>query len=35
MKGWVMVSPEGYTTDKSLQDWVDQGLAFALSLPPK
>ncbi|MBC8368078.1 TfoX/Sxy family protein [bacterium] len=35
MKGWVMVSPEGYATDKALQDWVDQGLAFALTLPPK
>jgi TfoX/Sxy family transcriptional regulator of competence genes len=35
MKGWVMVSPEGYASDKALQNWVDQGLSFALTLPPK
>lgn len=35
MKGWVMVSPEGYLADKDLKAWVDQGVAYALSLPAK
>lgn len=35
MKGWIMVSPEGYESDSQLQDWVEQGLEFAYSLPPK
>ena len=35
MKGWVIVSPEGYETDDALGAWVNQGVEFALSLPPK
>jgi TfoX/Sxy family transcriptional regulator of competence genes len=35
MKGWIYVSLEGYETDKELAHWVQQGVAFALSLPPK
>ena len=35
MKGWVSVGPGGYKTDRDLQDWVQQGVVFALSLPPK
>jgi len=35
MKGWVMVSPEGSSDDGDLQDWVTEGVTFALSLPPK
>jgi hypothetical protein len=35
MTGWVMVSAPGFVTDKALSDWVQQGLEFALSLPPK
>ncbi len=35
MKGWVMVSPSGYASDKALAAWVEKGVAFALSLPPK
>jgi TfoX/Sxy family transcriptional regulator of competence genes len=35
MKGWVYISPEGYTSDKDLADWLQQGIRFALSLPPK
>jgi TfoX/Sxy family transcriptional regulator of competence genes len=35
MNGWVMVSPDGYEDDAALQSWVDQGLAFARTLPPK
>jgi TfoX/Sxy family transcriptional regulator of competence genes len=35
MKGWVMVSCEGYESDRDLARWVKQGLRYALSLPPK
>lgn len=35
MKGWVSVDPGGYKAKSDLQDWVQQGVAFALSLPPK
>ena len=35
MKGWIMVSPKGYESDGQLQDWVEKGLAFAYTLPPK
>jgi len=35
MKGWVMVSPEGHNTAESLSYWIEQGVAFALTLPMK
>ncbi len=35
MKGWIVVEPKGLATDKALQGWVDEGVAFARSLPPK
>jgi hypothetical protein len=35
MKGWVMVSSEGYETDEDLFHWIQQGVHYALSLPPK
>ena len=35
MKGWVYVDPDGYETDEDLAAWVQQGIDFALSLPPK
>lgn len=35
MRGWVYVEPEGFATDEDLQYWVDQGVAYARSLPPK
>jgi TfoX/Sxy family transcriptional regulator of competence genes len=35
MKGWVVVTAEGYESDDDLLDWVHQGIAFAASLPPK
>ena len=35
MKGWVMVTSDGYDSDESLTSWVQQGLAFARSLPAK
>ena len=35
MKGWVFVGSAGWRTEKGLRRWVDQGAAFALSLPAK
>jgi TfoX/Sxy family transcriptional regulator of competence genes len=35
MTGWVTVSAPGFATDESLSEWLQQGLNFALSLPPK
>ncbi len=35
MKGWVIVKPAGYAADDDLQSWVEEGVEFALSLPPK
>jgi TfoX/Sxy family transcriptional regulator of competence genes len=35
MRGWLMVSPEGCESDDNLSGWVERGLDFALSLPPK
>jgi len=35
MKGYVYVEPEGFKTDKSLRKWVDKGIQFVKTLPPK
>jgi hypothetical protein len=35
MKGWIVVTPEGYDSDEELARWVEEGAAFALSLPSK
>ncbi len=35
MKGFVVVQPEGLDNKEGLQDWAQQGVEFALSLPPK
>jgi TfoX/Sxy family transcriptional regulator of competence genes len=35
LKGWVMVEPEGCATESALKAWVEQGVAFARSLPGK
>ena len=35
MKGWVVVAQEGLAADEDLTRWIDPGVAFALSLPPK
>jgi hypothetical protein len=35
MAGWIMVTPQGCATEKDLQTWVSQGLAFTRSLPAK
>lgn len=35
MRGIVYVNPKGVTSDANLEAWIDRGLAFAGSLPPK
>lgn len=35
MKGFVFVGAEGVRTDRALNRWVDRGVAYASSLPPK
>ena len=35
MTGWVVVSTEGCELDSDLKRWVNKGIAFAESLPPK
>jgi TfoX/Sxy family transcriptional regulator of competence genes len=35
MRGWVMVEPEGVASESDLRRWIEQGIQFALSLPPK
>ena len=35
MTGWVMVTPEGCAEEAALKEWVEQGVDFALTLPPK
>lgn len=35
MKGWLLVEPKGAKTDAALKAWVERGVAFATSLPPK
>ena len=35
MRGWVVVSSEGYKTKSALEEWVGRGFNFAKSLPPK
>ncbi len=35
MAGWVMVSLEGYEADLDLENWVNLGITYALSLPAK
>src|SRR3989304_10001362 len=35
MRGMVYVTPEGCRTDEALKRWVEQGLNFAETLPPK
>ena len=35
MAGWVMVSLGGYEADDNLEEWVNLGISYALSLPPK
>ena len=35
MKGWILVSAKGYASDKALEGWMEKGVKFAKSLPPK
>lgn len=35
MRGWIVVSPEGFSTADDLDAWIDQGVAFAKTLPRK
>ena len=35
MKGWVMVEPPSFSSKAELKQWVQTGLDFALTLPPK
>lgn len=35
MKGWVMVSPEGFADSRSLKSHVDVSIKFVSTLPPK
>lgn len=35
MRGWVMVASDGFADDDQLQSWIDQGVAYAESLPQK
>jgi hypothetical protein len=35
MQGWLQVAPDGHAEDDDLRRWVDRGVAFATSLPPK
>jgi TfoX/Sxy family transcriptional regulator of competence genes len=35
MAGWIMVAPQGCATESDLKTWIEQGLAFARSIPAK
>lgn len=35
MRGWVVVEGSAVAEDKVLGEWIDEGHAFAASLPPK
>jgi len=35
MKGWIYVMPEAIRSDEDLGIWVQRGIEFARSLPPK
>ncbi|MGH8776651.1 MAG: TfoX/Sxy family protein [Jiangellaceae bacterium] len=35
MKGWIVVDADRLTKDDDLRHWVDRGVSFARSLPPK
>jgi TfoX/Sxy family transcriptional regulator of competence genes len=35
MRGWLRVEADAVRTKKQLAAWVDRGVAFARSLPPK
>jgi TfoX/Sxy family transcriptional regulator of competence genes len=35
MEGWLRVEPEGVGTKRQLERWVQRGVGYARSLPPK
>jgi TfoX/Sxy family transcriptional regulator of competence genes len=35
MRGMVYVDPGGFASPQALQEWVESGLRFAASLPPR
>lgn len=35
MSGWIVVEPAGVADDGQLDGWVQRGVAFARTLPPK
>lgn len=35
MTGFVLVGPEGFESDQALEAWLELGLAFVATLPPK
>lgn len=35
MRGWVLISDNGYSTTSDLKYWIDRGVSYAVSLPPK
>jgi hypothetical protein len=35
MRGWLLVDARGHAEDEGLRRWIDRGLAYASSLPPK
>jgi hypothetical protein len=35
LKGWILVAPGGYAEDEELARWIEKGVAFAQTLPPK
>ncbi|MGH3412184.1 MAG: TfoX/Sxy family protein [Marmoricola sp.] len=35
MDGWLRIAPDVVATDEALQRWVDVGVGYAGSLPPK
>jgi TfoX/Sxy family transcriptional regulator of competence genes len=35
MKGWVMVNSVGYESDSDLDQWLQLGIEFSATLPPK
>ncbi len=35
MKGWALIEPAGIESDDDLKAWIERGVKFARSLPPK
>ena len=35
MRGWVVVEPAGIQTEDDLRSWIERGVEFASTLPPK